>query len=349
MTEQLAPLRSKKQQSASLDLESIGGSVRPNLGKVSTSPDTPRPKLPPVPAWKCQLALAITQVAFCCGSVYLKRALRAVDETRGHHFHPIIYAFVREAIAGPIMCGLAWGFSRTLPKQSDLLHVGALGVCLFFSQLMYILGISLSGVLVATCMQPTIPVFTAMLAVCLQLESGSVQKFFGIGLAVVGSISMVAGGVSGQHHTAAEGHRMLLGNMCLLANTVAMAIYFITAKQLVMKYPPMCVAAWAYIVAAVCMGGAAFIFVDQQDWQMPRIMLGPLVYWVVVCSVIGYYVVTWASQYLPASQVLGRQTCVYQYACHIPISTQYTPASAYCPHHALRLTAVIAFRALPIK
>lgn len=124
----------------------------------------------------------------------------------------------------------------------------------------------------------------------------------------------VAGGVSGQHHTAAEGHRMLLGNICLLANTVAMAIYFITAKQLVMKYPPMCVAAWAYIVAAVCMGGAAFTFVDQQDWQMPRIMLGPLVYWVVVCSVIGYYVVTWASQYLPASQVFTRQTSVY--ACH---------------------------------
>lgn len=80
-----------------------------------------------------------------------------------------------------------------LPKRSDLLHVGALGVCLFFNQLMYILGISLSGVLVATCMQPTIPVFTAMLAVCLQLESGSVQKFFGIGLAVLGSMSMVSG------------------------------------------------------------------------------------------------------------------------------------------------------------
>ena len=101
---------------------------------------------------------------------------------------------------------------------------------------------------------------------------------------------------------------MLLGNICLLSNTVAMAVYFITAKQLVMKYPPMCVAAWAYIVAAVCMGGAAFTFVDHQDWQMPQIMLGPLVYWVVVCSVIGYYVVTWASQYLPASQVA--YTCV---------------------------------------
>ena len=116
-------------------------------------------------------------------------------------------------------------------------------------------------------------------------------------------VVQVAGGVSGQHHTAAEGHKMLLGNACLLANTLAMAIYFITAKQLVLKYPPMCVAAWAYIIAAVCMGVAAVASVDQQDWHLPSIMLGPLAYWVVVCSVIGYYVVTWATQYLPASQV----------------------------------------------
>ena len=31
------------------------------------------------------------------------------------------------------------------------------------SQLFYILGIDMSGVVVATCMQPAIPVFTAML------------------------------------------------------------------------------------------------------------------------------------------------------------------------------------------
>ena len=67
---------------------------------------------PPVKAWQCQLALALTQVSFCCGSVYLKRALRAVDGSRGQHFHPIVYAFAREAIAAPIMCSMAWGFER---------------------------------------------------------------------------------------------------------------------------------------------------------------------------------------------------------------------------------------------
>ena len=131
---------------------------------------------------------------------------------------------------------------------------------------------------------------------------------------------------------------MLLGNICLLSNTVAMAVYFITAKQLVMKYPPMCVAAWAYIVAAVCMGGAAFTFVDHQDWQMPRIMLGPLVYWVVVCSVIGYYVVTWATQYLPASQVACR-TCFHRgYPDPSP-----TNASTLVPSLAVVLSSDVAY------
>ena len=88
-----------------------------------------------------------------------------------------------------------------MPKRHDLLHVIALGVCLFFNQLLYILGISLSGVLVATCMQPTVPVFTAMLAVMLKLEAGSIQKFVGIGMAVIGSISMVSPALACQKAT----------------------------------------------------------------------------------------------------------------------------------------------------
>jgi hypothetical protein len=58
--------------------------------------------------WHCQVALALTQTAFCIGSVYLKSSLRKVDSANGHVFHPIIYAFLREATAGPIMCALAW-------------------------------------------------------------------------------------------------------------------------------------------------------------------------------------------------------------------------------------------------
>lgn len=68
------------------------------------------PAGPPVKHWKCQLALAATQTAFCIGSVYLKSSIRTASASR--QFHPIIYAFAREAVAGPIMCSIAWFTSR---------------------------------------------------------------------------------------------------------------------------------------------------------------------------------------------------------------------------------------------
>lgn len=49
----------------------------------------------------------------------------------------------------------------TRPKRDDLWRVGLMGGAMFTSQLLYILGIELSGVAVATCMQPAIPVSAA--------------------------------------------------------------------------------------------------------------------------------------------------------------------------------------------
>ncbi len=126
------------------------------------------------------------------GSVYLKSSLQYVDEVAGEAFHPIVYAFGREAIAGPILYALAWSYAgATLPAEADAWRVGLLGVCMFLSQLFYIIGIELSGVVVATCMQPVIPVFTAVLGISLQLEAGNPQKLAGIGMAVGGAICMV--------------------------------------------------------------------------------------------------------------------------------------------------------------
>lgn len=46
--------------------------------------------------------------------------------------------------------------------------------------------------------------------------------------------AQVLGGVSGGgHRTAAEGHIMFIGNICLLINTLASAVYYLGAKKLV--------------------------------------------------------------------------------------------------------------------
>jgi len=50
-----------------------------------------------VQVWHCQLAVALVQTAFVIGSVYLKSSFKSIT---GLHFHPVIFAFCREAVAG---------------------------------------------------------------------------------------------------------------------------------------------------------------------------------------------------------------------------------------------------------
>lgn len=276
---------------------------------------TPRPKEAaqvPLALWKCQTAIALTQASFVFGSVFLKSSLAYVDEEKGETFSPIVYALAREGCAGPILLALSWIMAgKTAPRRGDLWRVGAMGGAMYLSQLLYILGIELSGVTVATCMQPAIPVFTVLLGIALRMEHGNPRKLTGIGLAVAGAICMVAGGAASASHapgvTEAQADNMLLGDFCLLINTLAMAVYYVVSKQMVARYPPICVAAWAYLVAASCMGLTAAVHTDAADWHFPRSMVVPLLYWIVVCSVGGYYAVTWAMRHLPASQVAAFQ------------------------------------------
>lgn len=51
--------------------------------------------------------------AFQPPQVYLKRCLQVVDATKAGAFHPIIYAFIREAVAGPILWLLSYAVTGT--------------------------------------------------------------------------------------------------------------------------------------------------------------------------------------------------------------------------------------------
>lgn len=200
--------------------------------------------------------MAFTQAAFVVGSVFLKGSLQLVDAAEGERFHPVVFAFAREASAGPILFAIAWTATGVAaPARQDAGRLVALGACLFASQLFYIIGIELSGVAAASCMQPAIPVFTALMGIGLGMEAASPQKLAGIALAATGAVCMVMGGLAHAPPAAAGAlgppprfSAAATGNACLLANTMAMACYYILAKRAVAKYPPAAVAAWAYLV-----------------------------------------------------------------------------------------------------
>ena len=140
---------------------------------------------------KCQLFLALTQTAFVLGSVYFKYSVNHVD--RRDRINPVVFAFVRESIAGSMMGLLAYLSTSSVPRMGDAPKLLFIGLALYFNQLFYIMGVDMSGVVVATCMQPAIPVFTAALALTLGMEQPSLYKTFGILMASAGSICMVYG------------------------------------------------------------------------------------------------------------------------------------------------------------
>eukprot|EP00884_Botryococcus_braunii_P017374 jgi/Botrbrau1/431/Bobra.110_2s0081.1 len=77
--------------------------------------DAPGP--PAVPPWLCHIVLASAQIAFTIGSVYLKSSMRYVDTRKGEVFSPIIYVFLREILAAPVMSAIAHVSTRTLPRR----------------------------------------------------------------------------------------------------------------------------------------------------------------------------------------------------------------------------------------
>lgn len=111
----------------------------------------------------------------------------------------------------------------------------------------------------------------------------------------------------GGGENASANRQVYMGNLYLTINAMGMAAYYILAKKLVARYSPIQVAAWAYMVAASLMGCAALVFTSHSDWNFPHAMVLPLLYWIFVCSVGGYLVVTWAMKHLPASQVAAFQ------------------------------------------
>lgn len=274
-----------------------------------------RPRL-----WLCRLAVALTQTAFVVGSIYLKGSLQLVDGSRGETFNPLVYAFLREISAGPLLYGIAfWMTGQTLPMQEDIARVFALGFAMYASQLFYIKGIQLSGVVVATCLQPTIPVMVSLMALALKMETANPRKLIGIFLATCGAIIMVLGnGLSASNddhegdanidgNESGKDSKAILGNFFLVINTMAMACYYILSKRLVTKYSPILISAWSYMVAAFLMGLSAMNFTVAKDWNFPKSLILPLLYWIFVCSVAGYAIVTWAVKFLPASQVASFQ------------------------------------------
>jgi drug/metabolite transporter (DMT)-like permease len=209
------------------------------------------------------------------------------------------------------------------PPKRDAWFFGLTGLLgMTGGQVLYLIGVAECGPSVASIYQPLVPVFTALLAVLTGFEAilpcraATVAKFAGIAMGSGGAVVMVTGSHSSSAGGDEEHPNAFFGNVMLVGQCFATAIYILLQKKFVYAAPegderrqrwlhkPLSLTAWSYCSGAVCMlciAGPRACSRPEIVTSIPLSVLEPLCYAVFVTSALGYALITYANSILPAS------------------------------------------------
>eukprot|EP01062_Namystynia_karyoxenos_P039372 TRINITY_DN28630_c0_g1_i1.p1 TRINITY_DN28630_c0_g1~~TRINITY_DN28630_c0_g1_i1.p1 ORF type:complete len:497 (+),score=104.60 TRINITY_DN28630_c0_g1_i1:60-1493(+) len=234
---------------------------RPAVGGYLTDP----------PTALVHVALLVTQLSFGGGSVVGKFGV--------HGTNPVLFALIREGIAGPLLCIAGTIFSPELPERRDLGRIAFCGVCIWANQLCFIVGLKLADATTGSVWQPSQPVFTAALAILMGFEVFRWRVACGLGLAIGGACFMVLYG-----QEAGGGSFQALGHVLFFFNCLGTSGYVIASKPLfgeqqlqgdgvacfrryasrrghagdeIRHYAPLSVTGWGYLAGSALMAATA--------------------------------------------------------------------------------------------
>lgn len=116
----------------------------------------------------------LPQVIFGAGSVVGKLGVEK--------FNPLLFALIREGIAGPLLLAMAVCHDGCLtPAGGDWTLIVAMGFCVFANQAFAILGIKLAGPVISSAWQCSQPIFTLTISLLLGWEPPTWRKVIGRG------------------------------------------------------------------------------------------------------------------------------------------------------------------------
>eukprot|EP01084_Bolivina_argentea_P138325 243549_1 len=251
-------------------------------------------------------ALILAQILFGGGAV--------VGELGLPDTNPVLFAFIRECIAGPILLLIAYGKNQIIPSLSDWKLFIPTGICLFLNQLCFIVGLKISSGITASAWQPSQGVLAVMYGFCFGLEPRiDIYKTFGIIIGTAGALFMI---LYDNHDS--SGNRDFFhvfgGSIMFFLNCSATVMYLILGKKALKKYPSSTITGYSYIIASFLMiftqlivgyGPSGLLNGICPDcngaWTVPSATIIALVYWILAESVVSYSLITWANKHAAVS------------------------------------------------
>lgn len=232
---------------------------------------------------KPHLALILVQLMFGTWPIVGKIVLRSIPSTGLVAFRvagaAILLAFVQQMAK-----------RRRKITRKDLAWLAlcsALGVV--FNQLLFVKGLSLTTVINSTLLGTTIPVFTLLVGAAMGYDSLSWRKAIGVATAAVGVIYLV------DPLRADFSRATTVGNLLIVANSLAYGAYIVLSKDLVKRHGALNVLTWMFLlgclvttpVGALALARTPMLSLGWEVW------LG-LLYIILVPTVGAYYLNAWA-------------------------------------------------------
>jgi drug/metabolite transporter (DMT)-like permease len=216
---------------------------------------------------------------------------------------PLPFVALRFTVAGLLLLGAMRFLGAGGVERKDLMPmmgVGALGVGM--TNMLFTSGVNLTNASVTALLYAVVPVWGMILGFVLGLERPSSRGVLGVGLAFLGIIVVVYGGLGGSGSS-------LEGNLLVLGATVCWGSYTVLSLPLLEKYSPLVVAAYTMLFGGLATLPFALPSLPSMDLDAMSVGVWTAVaYSTILVAAFGFFAWQRGASDLGANRVL-----VYQY------------------------------------
>jgi drug/metabolite transporter (DMT)-like permease len=245
---------------------------------------------------RTELFLLVAVLLLGTNPVAVKYAVSAVA--------PLAFVALRFTVAGLLLLGVVRFLgSGGGVERKDLLAmmgVGALGVGA--TNVLFSSGVSLTNASDTALLYAVVPVWGMLLGSVLGLERPTLRDVLGVGIAFLGIVVVVYGGLGGSGSS-------LKGNLLVLGATVCWGSYTVLSLPLLEKYSPLVVAAYTMFFGGLAALPFAFPSLLSVDWDAMSVgVWATVAYSTILVAAFGFFAWQRGASLLGANKVL-----VYQY------------------------------------
>lgn len=256
--------------------------------------------------WKPQNRPSMNKRTLALLAALLASSIYGINHTIAKDLMPTYiqpFGFILLRVSGAVI--LFWFFSFWAPKETiekkDWLRL--LGCALFgmsLNMLMFFKGLSLSTPINSAVLMTISPIIIFSLSVMILKEKITALKVGGVLLGFVGALSLILF----TEETGQNAENIPLGNSLLLVNATSYAFYLILAKPLTVKYHPITLMKWLFLIGLIINLPICISEFQEVAWlNLPLEAILKMIFVVVGTTFLTYFLNIFALQYLNASTI----------------------------------------------